>query len=208
MRPQRIASLLAGGTEILHGLGLADRIVAIQELNQEGKRVQVTPANFLDWRARQKSFTAIGAGRSQGFDYIGASEAERVAGAMVSHDLFLALRHQDHAARITHLCHEELANEPRTQRRVERRRQVVGVEAHDGLHVGGTRAADQDHQHDGSGRPRPPPGSHRRRVRLRRRVSRGAASTSSASRSTRTACAWTRSPPRSQTARRAVCSRR
>ena len=30
----------------------------------------------------------------------------------------------------------------------------------------------------------------------------------SASRSTRTACAWTRSPPRSRTARRAACSRR
>src|SRR6266446_384505 len=29
-----------------------ERIVAIEEISTEGKRIQVTPANFLDWRAQ------------------------------------------------------------------------------------------------------------------------------------------------------------
>src|SRR5262249_11199650 len=39
----------------------AERIVAIQELNKVGKRVQVTPANFLDWRAQQTTFSSLAA---------------------------------------------------------------------------------------------------------------------------------------------------
>src|SRR5215210_2821138 len=34
----------------------AERLVAIQELNEKGRRVQVTPANFLDWRAQNTVF--------------------------------------------------------------------------------------------------------------------------------------------------------
>ena len=34
--------------------GRAERIVAIQELDKDGDRVQVTPANFLDWRAEHQ----------------------------------------------------------------------------------------------------------------------------------------------------------
>ncbi len=39
----------------------AERIVAIQELNAAGKRVQVTPANFLDWRAQNTVFEHLAA---------------------------------------------------------------------------------------------------------------------------------------------------
>src|SRR5262245_30132746 len=39
----------------------ADRIVAIQELNDAGKRVQVTSANFLDWRAQNTVFENLAA---------------------------------------------------------------------------------------------------------------------------------------------------
>src|SRR5262245_11255855 len=39
----------------------AGRIVAIQELGPQGNRVQVTPANFLDWRAQNTVFAQLAA---------------------------------------------------------------------------------------------------------------------------------------------------
>src|SRR5215467_4623291 len=39
----------------------ADRIVAIQELNQAGKKVQVTAANFYDWRQQNTVFEHLAA---------------------------------------------------------------------------------------------------------------------------------------------------
>src|SRR5688500_14894878 len=83
---------------IVHGVLLRplpfpeqDRLLFIGEWSEQVPNMSVSYPNFLDWRARQKSFTAIGAGRNQGFDYVGGSEAERVAGALPSHDLCLAL---------------------------------------------------------------------------------------------------------------------
>jgi predicted permease len=67
------------------------RLVYIGEWSEAVPNMSVSYPNFLDWRARQKSFTAIGVSRYQGFNYVGASETERVTGAMASHDLFLAL---------------------------------------------------------------------------------------------------------------------
>src|SRR5262249_24561301 len=37
------------------------RIVAIEEISKEGKRIQVTPANFLDWRAQNTGFDHMAA---------------------------------------------------------------------------------------------------------------------------------------------------
>src|SRR5688572_742457 len=83
---------------IVHGVLLCplpfpeqDRLLFIGEWSEQVPNMSVSYPNFLDWRARQTTFTAIGASRNQGFDYIGAREAERVAGALASHDLFLAL---------------------------------------------------------------------------------------------------------------------
>jgi len=39
----------------------AGRIAAIEEISEEGKRIQVTPANFLDWRAQNTVFTHLAA---------------------------------------------------------------------------------------------------------------------------------------------------
>ena len=39
----------------------ADRIVAIQELSPDGKRVQVTAANFYDWRQQNTVFQHLAA---------------------------------------------------------------------------------------------------------------------------------------------------
>src|SRR5215510_5591135 len=38
-----------------------DRIVAIEEISREGTHIQVTPANFLDWRAQNSVFEHLAA---------------------------------------------------------------------------------------------------------------------------------------------------
>ena len=47
--------------------------------------------NFVAWREQQQSFTAIGVARPWQLSYVGASETERLNGAVVSHDLFAAI---------------------------------------------------------------------------------------------------------------------
>src|SRR4051794_26526220 len=68
-----------------------DRLVFVGEWSEQVPEMSVSYPNFLDWRARQKAFTAIGVTRFQGFNYIGTTGTERVTGAMASHDLFQAL---------------------------------------------------------------------------------------------------------------------
>jgi len=68
-----------------------DRLVTLNEWSQQVPNMSISYPNFLDWRTRQQSFTAIGVARGQSFNYIGASETERVLGAMASSDLFSAL---------------------------------------------------------------------------------------------------------------------
>ena len=83
---------------LVHGVRLRplpfpeqERLLFIGEWSEQVPNMSVSYPNFLDWRARQKSFTAIGASRFQGFNYVGTSETERVTGSMASHDLFAAL---------------------------------------------------------------------------------------------------------------------
>jgi putative ABC transport system permease protein len=66
----------------------AERIVAIQELGKDGRRVQVTPANFLDWRAQHTVFERIAAVFTRTSNLAGAGEAERINLAVASADLF------------------------------------------------------------------------------------------------------------------------
>jgi predicted permease len=68
-----------------------DRLVYIGEWAEQVPTMSVSYPNFVDWRTRQRSFTALGAVRFQGFDYVGSSETERITGAMASHDMFQAL---------------------------------------------------------------------------------------------------------------------
>src|SRR5688500_5120448 len=83
---------------VVHGVVLRplpfpeqEKLLYIGEWSEQVPQMSVAYPNFSDWRARQKSFTAIGALRSQSFNYVGTSDTERVQGAMASHDLFLAL---------------------------------------------------------------------------------------------------------------------
>jgi len=66
----------------------AQRIVAIQELNQAGKRVQVTPANFLDWRAQNTVFEHLAAILTRPANLASEDHAERIELAMTSANFF------------------------------------------------------------------------------------------------------------------------
>ncbi len=66
----------------------AERIVAIQELNEKGSRVQVTPANFLDWRAQNTVFEHLAAIFARTANLIAGDESERIDLAMTSADFF------------------------------------------------------------------------------------------------------------------------
>lgn len=65
-----------------------DRIVAIQEISKEGKRVQITPANFLDWRAQNTVFEHLSAIFTRGANLTGDNGAERIDLAVTSADFF------------------------------------------------------------------------------------------------------------------------
>jgi predicted permease len=66
----------------------AERIVAIQELNEKGTRVQATAANFLDWRAQSTSFEQLSAIFTRNANLAVGDGAERVDFAMTSANFF------------------------------------------------------------------------------------------------------------------------
>ncbi len=66
----------------------AERIVAVQELNEKSSRVQVTPANFLDWRAQNTVFEHLAAIFTRTANLIVGDESERIDLAMTSADFF------------------------------------------------------------------------------------------------------------------------
>jgi predicted permease len=68
-----------------------ERLVFLGEWSERVPGMSVSYPNFLDWRARQNSFSAIGVARGQSFNHVRTGEAERVAGAQATHDLFAAL---------------------------------------------------------------------------------------------------------------------
>src|SRR4029079_16555994 len=66
----------------------ADRIVAIQELNEAGKRVQVTSANFLDWRAQSTVFEQLAAIKTTTTNLALSDHAERIDLAQTNANFF------------------------------------------------------------------------------------------------------------------------
>ena len=65
-----------------------DRIVAIQELSEKGTRVQVTSANFLDWRAQNTVFEHLAAIREDTSNLALSDSAERIDIAQTSANFF------------------------------------------------------------------------------------------------------------------------
>ena len=83
---------------LVHGLLLRplpfsnqDSLLLISESTRWNSSSSVAYPNFLDWRARQRSFSSMGVMRPQEFNLTGGDMAERASGAMVSHDLFHTL---------------------------------------------------------------------------------------------------------------------
>ncbi|HSE19708.1 MAG TPA: ABC transporter permease [Pyrinomonadaceae bacterium] len=66
----------------------ADRIVAIQELNPAGKRIQSTSANFLDWRAQNTVFEHLAAIRTATTNLALSDHAERIDLAQTNANFF------------------------------------------------------------------------------------------------------------------------
>ncbi|MBL9218308.1 MAG: ABC transporter permease [Opitutaceae bacterium] len=66
-------------------------LVFIGEHSKQVPGMSVSYPNYLDWRQRQQSFTALGAFRGQSFNYVGPAETERVSGAQFSADMWPAL---------------------------------------------------------------------------------------------------------------------
>jgi putative ABC transport system permease protein len=66
----------------------ADRIVAVQELNPVGKRIQVTSANFLDWRAQNTVFEQLAAIKTAPTNLAATDHAERVELAQTNANFF------------------------------------------------------------------------------------------------------------------------
>jgi len=66
----------------------ADRIVAIQELNPDGKRIQVTSANFLDWRAQNTVFEHLAAIKQTTSNLALSDHAERIELAQTNANFF------------------------------------------------------------------------------------------------------------------------
>jgi putative ABC transport system permease protein len=66
----------------------AERIVAIQELNREGKRGQVTSANFFDWRKQNTVFEHLAAIKTTTANLALADQAERIDLAQTNANFF------------------------------------------------------------------------------------------------------------------------
>ena len=66
----------------------AERLVTIQELSADGRLVQATPANFLDWRAQNTVFEQLAAILTRPANLALADQAERIDLAMTSANFF------------------------------------------------------------------------------------------------------------------------
>jgi len=66
----------------------AERIVAIEELNREGTRGQVTSANFLDWRAQNTVFEHLAAIKTTTSNLALSDHAERIDLAQTNANFF------------------------------------------------------------------------------------------------------------------------
>jgi len=90
----------------------AGRLVAIQELNKEGKLVQVTAANFLDWRAQQTTFSHLAAVLTRRANLALTAEAERINLAVVSANFFDVFGIQPERGRLFAAADEQAGHAP------------------------------------------------------------------------------------------------
>ena len=67
-------------------------LVRVHEILQKFGRFSVAPATFLDWRQQNTVFEHIGAFNATGATLVGSTGAERLAGGLVSWDMFDLLK--------------------------------------------------------------------------------------------------------------------
>lgn len=77
-----------------------DQLVLLSESSEQVPSMSVSYPNFQDWRERQQTFTAMGAFQLQTLNYVGAQGSERVAGALLSHDIWTTLAQPPQLGRI------------------------------------------------------------------------------------------------------------
>jgi predicted permease len=68
-----------------------DQLVAVYSRTSSFGQSSITYPNFLDWHKDNKSFSSLGASRSEDYNLTGAGEPERLHGHMISADFFSAL---------------------------------------------------------------------------------------------------------------------
>jgi putative ABC transport system permease protein len=93
----------------------AERIVAIQELNPKGNRIQVTSPNFLDWRAQNTVFEHLAAFRwrpSNLANLAGDGQAERIETVITSANFFEVFGAQARAGRLFLPSDEQAGHAP------------------------------------------------------------------------------------------------
>jgi putative ABC transport system permease protein len=90
----------------------AGRVVAIQELSPEGRRVQSTPANFLDWREQATVFEQMAAIFTRPANLAVGDEAERIDFAMTSVGFFDVFGVRPRAGRFFLAAEEKAGHAP------------------------------------------------------------------------------------------------
>jgi putative ABC transport system permease protein len=89
-----------------------DRIVAIQELNPAGKRVQVTAANFYDWRVQNSVFEHLAAIKTTTANLALSDQAERIDVAQTSANFFSVFGIQSEQGRLFIPSDEQAGHAP------------------------------------------------------------------------------------------------
>ena len=90
----------------------AERIVAIQAIGRDGKRVQISPANFLDWRAQNTVFEHLAAILTRPANLALTDQAERLNLAMTSANFFSVFGTQPERGRFFIAAEEQPGHAP------------------------------------------------------------------------------------------------
>src|SRR5262249_20000655 len=69
-----------------------DRLVYVNETNPKGDFISVSWPNYLDWRARTRSFEALALSRDEPLTLTGGDRAQRVRGRRITANMFTVLR--------------------------------------------------------------------------------------------------------------------
>ena len=78
----------------------SDRLVWLCERGPDWSGGSISYPNFTDWRNQQSVFEKFGVSSGRNFTLTGAGEPVRLAGALISADVFAALRTQPEIGRV------------------------------------------------------------------------------------------------------------